>query len=93
MTFSLAISKNMKQQKFHSHKADGSSFLYITELNFAMNPAQIHTVIFFFSAIIISDLLVFQALCVQLSTEDHRCCQALLLSGGRSTLAHPLLAH
>ena len=34
----------MKQQKFNSHKANGSSFLYIAEFNFA----QIHTVIFFF---------------------------------------------
>ena len=43
MIFYLAISKNMKQQKFNSHKANGSSFLYIAEFNFA----QIHTVIFF----------------------------------------------
>ena len=44
MIFYLVISKNMKQQKFNSHKANGSSFLYIAEFNFA----QIHTVIFFF---------------------------------------------
>lgn len=84
MIFYLVISKNMKQQKFNSHKANGSSFLYIAEFNFA----QIHTVIFFFprkyyikkkkkKESIISDHLVFWAFCIQLAAEDLRCCQPL----------------
>ena len=51
----------MKQYKFNSHKANGSSFLYTAEFNFA----QIHTVIFFPESII-SDHLVFWASCIHL---------------------------
>ena len=55
MIFYLEISKNMKQQKFNSHKANGSSFLYTEEFNFA----QIHTVIFFSQKVLYQTTLAF----------------------------------
>lgn len=84
MIFYLEISKNMKQQKFNSHKANGSSFLYTEEFNFA----QIHTVIFFPRKYYIRPPWLLGIL-YSLVAEDLRCCQAPLQSGGPSALAPP----